>query len=153
MAAEQRRVTTTAIYEGASGLKGVSKPAILRGAPYDKEQNFLLHLFSKAWGTGLFFMLTIQVACCFAITLWHSIPFRRPKKVSTMTLGEWVMDVAPTGGLAKWTRMDVAWGDYVETILLPLMSAMTTAPEDDVLNHPVEEILGGQPTLKPSMHG
>ena len=142
MASEQRRVTATAIYEGASGTKGVSKPAILRGAPYSKDQNYVLYLFSKAWGTGLFLFLTIQLVLCFAITLWHSIPFRRPKKVSTMTLGEWVMGVAPTGALAKWARMDIAWGDYVETILLPLMSAMTTASEDDVLNHPVEEILG-----------
>ena len=59
-----------------------------------------------------------------------------------MTVGDWVMEVAPSGQLAQWTKLDVAWRDYVETVFLPLMSAMTTSSEDDVLTHPVEEILG-----------
>ncbi|KAF6766436.1 splicing factor, Prp19-binding domain-containing protein [Ephemerocybe angulata] len=138
---DNRSVTTTMIYNGSSGSAGVSKPTILGGVPQQKGQNYLLYLLGKLWGTGLFILLTMQIAVCFAMTIWHSIPVRRPQKLSTMTLGEWVQEVAPTGEIARLTGMDVAWGDYVETILLPLMSAMTTAPEDDVMNHPVEEIL------------
>lgn len=139
---QHRRVTTTMIYNGASGLAGVSKPTVLGGAPQGKDQQYIFYLFGKLWGTGLFVILTVQLALCYALTIWHSIPIWRPKKISTMTLGEWATDVAPTGGFAKWLGMDVAWGDYMETILLPLMSGMTTAPEADVLDHPVEEILG-----------
>lgn len=38
--------------------------------------------------------------------------------------------------------MQEAWGEYAFTVLLPLFSAVCTAPEDDVLRHPVEEFLG-----------
>ena len=76
MAAQQRRVTTTAIYEGASGLNGVSKPAILRGSPYDKDQNYLLYLFCKAWGTGLFFVLRhVAVSSASRRPCWRTLDY------------------------------------------------------------------------------
>lgn len=38
--------------------------------------------------------------------------------------------------------LDLAWRDFTYTVLLPLFSAVCTAPEEDVLQHPVEEFLG-----------
>ena len=144
---QKRRITTTMIHNGASGRHGLSKPAILGGLPRGKDQLYLFYVFAKLWGAGLFAVLTMQIAVCYAITLWHSIPIWRSKDIETMSLGEWVMEVEPSGHVARWLGLDVAWRDFVETMLLPLMSAMTTATEEDVLSHPVEEILGEQAFL------
>jgi hypothetical protein len=38
--------------------------------------------------------------------------------------------------------MDLAWRDYTQTVLLPLFSAICTAPDIEVQCHPVEEFLG-----------
>ncbi|KAG2023210.1 hypothetical protein CC2G_000888 [Coprinopsis cinerea AmutBmut pab1-1] len=134
-------VTATALYNGANGLKGVSKPSVLNELPGSKNDSWLGAWAGTLWGTYMFLVLTFHLALCYAITLWQSLPFWRSKRLATMTLEEWAKDVAPNGQLSRWIGLDVAWQDYVHTILVPLMSAMCTAPEEDVFNHPVEEIL------------
>lgn len=134
-------VTATALYNGSNGTRGVSKPSILDQPPRSKNDGWS-GPWLTLWGTALFILLAVHLGMCYAITLWHSLPYRRSRRISTMTLGEWANWVAPTGRLSKFIGLDVAWRDYVQTILVPLMSAMCTAPEEDIFNHPVEEILG-----------
>lgn len=112
-----RKITATMIYNGGS---------------------FLLH---KTWSTGLFVILTAQLLLCYVMTLFYSLPFWRSSKLSAMKFGDWAKNVAPKGMLARRTGMDIAWQDYFQTVLLPLFSAVCTAPEMDIFNHPAEEFL------------
>lgn len=99
-----RKITATMIYNGGS---------------------FLLH---KTWSTGLFVILTAQLLLCYVMTLFYSLPFWRSSKLSAMKFGDWAKNVAPKGMLARRTGMDIAWQDYFQTVLLPLFSAVCTAP-------------------------
>ncbi|TFK30674.1 hypothetical protein FA15DRAFT_579639 [Coprinopsis marcescibilis] len=134
-------ITTTALYNGGNGLQGVSKPTILIGPQKTKDEHLLDYWTRQLFATALFVLITAQLAVCYAITLWQCLPYWRSSRISKLTLGEWANDVAPKGRVAQLTGMDIAWDDYVQTMLIPLMSAMCTAPEEDILNHPVEEIL------------
>ena len=136
-----RKITATMIYNGGSGRAGVSMPSILN-SQQSKNQSFLPSLLHKSWSTGLFVILTAQLLLCYVMTLFYSLPFWRSSKLSAMKFGDWAKNVAPNGMLAKWTGMDIAWQDYFQTVLLPLFSAVCTAPEMDIFNHPAEEFLG-----------
>lgn len=137
-----RRITATMIYNGASGRAGVGKPSNFRDA-FSKNYNDQIFAFAtESWSSIIFLYVTIQIIICFLFTLYHSLPFWRPKNLPNITLRQWALQVTPTGYISRLIRMDTAWKDYVQTILIPLVSAVCTAPEDDVLNHPVEELLG-----------
>jgi hypothetical protein len=138
-------VTATALYNGQNGTRGISRPSVLDGRLRVKNDDWLPQWSRHLWGTALFVVLAGHLLVCYLITLWHSLPYWRSPKLSTMTLGEWQAMVAPNGRFSKLVGLDVAWDDYVNTILIPLMSAMCTAPEEDIFNHPVEEILGEAP--------
>jgi len=129
------------IYNGGSGRAGVGKPSYLDGDATVK-QGTLLYFVYRLWTSGLFVLLTIQLLLCYLITLYHALPFRRPSKLPSLTFREWALQETPKSLLARLTRMDIAWEDYIQTVMIPLLSAVCTAPEEDVLNHPMEEILG-----------
>lgn len=135
-----RKITATMIYNGGSGRAGVSMPSILKSQRL-KNQGFLPFLLHKTWSTGLFVILTAQLLLCYVMTLFYSLPFWRSSKLSAMKFGDWAKNVAPKGMLARRTGMDIAWQDYFQTVLLPLFSAVCTAPEMDIFNHPAEEFL------------
>lgn len=138
---DDRSITTTMIYNGSSGRSGVSKPANFgRGTAIEKQGRI------SRW-TGLpgiyclFFCSTIQLLLCYLLTLFHALPFWRPAAIHDLVFKEWTLRVAPDGFLARLIGMDAAWKDYVHTVLVPLLSAVCTAPGADVMNHPVEEFL------------
>lgn len=122
-----RKITATMIYNGGSGRAGVSMPSILKSQRL-KNQGFLPFLLHKTWSTGLFVILTAQLLLCYVMTLFYSLPFWRSSKLSAMKFGDWAKNVAPKGMLARRTGMDIAWQDYFQTVLLPLFSAVCTAP-------------------------
>ncbi|KAF9569808.1 hypothetical protein CPC08DRAFT_739086 [Agrocybe pediades] len=136
----ERSITTTMIYNGGSGRSGVSKPSYLSANAMDK-QGRLVNFVYTLWTSALFILLTIQLVFCYLITLYHSLPFWRPENLSSLTFRTWALQQTPTSFLAKLTRMDVAWDHYIQTVMIPLLSAVCTAPEEDVLNHPMEEVL------------
>ncbi|KAG6857657.1 hypothetical protein H0H87_010226 [Tephrocybe sp. NHM501043] len=139
---QDRQINTTMIYNGLSGCAGVSIPSILE-EPYrvTKGKGLLKRAFARMWTLGLFVLVTLHLLVCYVRTLYYAMPFGRPKEVEKMTFGAWAQWSVPRGLLVRWTGMDFAWKDYVETVLLPLFSAVCTAPEEDVMNHPVEEFL------------
>jgi hypothetical protein len=138
-----RQITAMMIYNGSSGFKGLSMPSLL-DEPYQsmKGRGFLVRGFMKAWTVGVFVCLTTCTLICFLRMLVFSLPICRSNDIGTTSFEEWAEDTVPTGLLARSTGMDVAWRDYTQTVLLPLFSAICTAPEDDVRQHPVEEFLG-----------
>ena len=135
-----RRITTTMIYNGGSGRAGISKPSSLGGG--SKNLGLLASTIQRAQATGLFICLTVQLLLCYIISIYHAVPVWRSNSVSSTVFRDWAVQTKPCGFLAKWCGMDVAWQNYISSVLLPLLSALCTAPEDDVMNHPMEEILG-----------
>lgn len=131
------------IYNGGSGRSGLGMPAIL-DEPYHrtKGQSFVVRALTKAWTVGLFVLLTSNLVLCYLRMIFYALPIWRSKALERTTFEEWAAATVPTSFLARWTGMDLAWRDYTHTVLLPLFSAVCTAPEQDVLQHPVEEILG-----------
>ncbi|KAF5377215.1 hypothetical protein D9615_006398 [Tricholomella constricta] len=141
-AKQDRQINATMIYNGSSGLAGLSMPSILN-EPYHltKGRGFFVRALTRAWTLGLFVLMTMHITLCYLRMLFHALPFWRTDALETTTFGEWAEQTVPTSFLARWTGMDSAWRDYTHTVLLPLFSAVCTAPEEDVLQHPVEEFL------------
>ena len=73
-------------------------------------------------------------------TRWVPVP-RRPTN-RYMTLLEWTEATTPRGRIVRWLEIDVRWQLFVEDVLVPLFSAVCTAPRESVWEHPVEEFLG-----------
>jgi len=134
-----RRITTTIIYNGSSGRAGVSKPSSLGGS--NKDLGVLASTIQRVWVAGLFIFSTAQLLLCYIITIFHAIPIWRSTNISNTVFRAWAVQTEPHGFLAKCCGMDTAWQDYIRFVLLPLISAVCTAPEEDVMNHPMEEIL------------
>lgn len=130
------------LYNGLSGVKGLSMPVML-DEPYrlTKGRGLFIRVVTRAWTIAIFLLLTTHITSCYFRALYYALPWRR-KGLEKTTFEEWAEQTVPTGTLARWTRMDVAWRHYTHAILLPLFSAVCTAPEEDVYRHPVEEFLG-----------
>ncbi|CAA7260012.1 unnamed protein product [Cyclocybe aegerita] len=137
----QRSITTSFIYNGASGRAGISKPSSLSPSPLQKDPSTLLRHAWDIWTWLLYLGTALQVVFCYLITLYHALPFWRPRNIPDLTFRDWTSRAAPTSFIAKSVGMDTAWQDYIEMILIPLVSAVCTSPEDVVMDHPVEEIL------------
>ncbi|KAG6886722.1 hypothetical protein C0992_002668 [Termitomyces sp. T32_za158] len=139
----KRQINATMIYNGSSGCAGLSMPSILDEPYYlSKGKGFLTRAFTRIWTVGLFVLLTLYIAVCYVRMFSYSVPFLRSKIVYKMTFEEWAQWSIPTSKFSRWTGIDLAWKDYTQSVLLPLFSAVCTAPEEDVLRHPVEEFLG-----------
>jgi hypothetical protein len=122
------------IYNGSSGVKGVSLPS--NDPAGHTSQNLSHKLISF-----LFFALATLVLLCNYIRLaLLSSPFLRPSP--SVTFRQWASRTTPKGILARWARLDASWRDFTEDILLPMFSAVCTAPEEDVYAHPATEFLG-----------
>ena len=137
-----RRITTTTIYNGSSGRAGVSKPSSLLGGGNKKKQELLVSTIQRARATGLFICLTAQLLLCYIITLFYAVPIWRSTSIRNTVFRDWAVQTKAGGSLAKWCGMDVVWQNYIYSILLPLLSAVCTASEEEVMNYPLEEILG-----------
>lgn len=143
---DDRSITADFIYNGASGRAGFGKPAAfgyssghnLQGA----ERNSLQYFARQAQNYLNFLVFVFQYALCFLITLYHSLPFRRPSYLEDIIFRDWVDRVAPRSYLAQLTGMDAAWESYVQMVLVPMFSAICTTPAIDIMNHPTEEFLG-----------
>jgi len=139
---DDRTITTTMIYNGGSGRSGVSKPSNFGLGTTTEKPGHISRCTSSLGIYCLFLCSTIQLIFCYLFTLFHALPFRRPATTHDLVFKEWTLQIAPEGFLARLIGMDAAWKNYVHTVLVPLLSAVCTAPEADVMNHPVEEILG-----------
>ncbi|KAK0464173.1 splicing factor, Prp19-binding domain-containing protein [Armillaria novae-zelandiae] len=135
-----RQITAEMIYNGSSGLGGVSMPSTLDDPP-KPELGLTLRAAAKAWTIGLFVVWSIHILFCYLRLLWLSIPMMRSPGIEAMTYKAWVEKTRPTGLLAKWTGFEQVWTEFTHAIMVPLFSAVCTAPEQEVLDHPVEEFL------------
>ncbi|KAJ7596838.1 splicing factor, Prp19-binding domain-containing protein, partial [Mycena floridula] len=129
-------ITASMIYNGNSARSGVSMPSSMK-PPFNKSSG----TFSKLYAYTLFALMTLQLLVCYLRLIVLSMPFRRPSSISKMKFREWRTLTTPTGLVARITRMDETWREFTGLVLIPLFSAVCTAPREDVDEHPVEELL------------
>ncbi|PBK70310.1 hypothetical protein ARMSODRAFT_1083946 [Armillaria solidipes] len=118
-----RQITAEMIYNGSSGLGGVSMPSNLDDSP-KPELGLALRAAAKAWTIGLFVVWSIHILFCYLRLLWLSIPMVRSPGIETMTYKAWVEKTRPTGLLAKWTGFEQVWTEFTHAIMVPLFSAV-----------------------------
>lgn len=141
-------VSTTLLYNGASGKAGVSMPSALSPNLERKSQSGLSAMLSAwlvhclAW--AVFVLSTLEL-------LWNqgrlcilSSPWLRPEPLSVLTFEEWASRATPRGTLGRFLGLDQSWTAFVQDVLVPLFSAICTAGTEDVLRHPAVEFLGTQ---------
>lgn len=128
------------VYNGSSGRKGVGMPAWMQD----------LHLYRKghravtrAFALGLFILSTVQVFVCYMRLILFALPVRS-KRLNAMTFEEWAAETVPRNFIARTFGFDAAWRSFTQDVLIPLFSAVCTAPEEAINAYPVEDFLGEQ---------
>ncbi|KAJ3986320.1 hypothetical protein F5890DRAFT_1005281 [Lentinula detonsa] len=134
-----RQITTDIIYNGNSGIAGVSIPSSMRLS--GKVLSSIHAAAAEAYVYGIFLLMCIKLLILYIRVLLLSIPIFRPQDVEEMTFRTWSTSMIPRGSLARWTSLDLAWMEFTQAVLVPLFSAVCTAPESDIYDHPVEEFL------------
>lgn len=121
---------TYLLYNGSSGTKGVSLPA--NDARGDVVPS-ICFFFSFALGVLALLFDYIRL-----IVL--ASPMSRPHP--SVTFQEWVSQTVPRNFLARRLGLHKSWIIFCQDVLVPIFSAVCTAPEEDIYGHPVEEFLG-----------
>jgi len=134
-------IKTTMIYNGSSGLAGVSMPSDVghTGVRHFHHKHTILVSICRAWA---FLTAAMLLIVCYVRLLCYAAPAFRPGRWKTITFSAWATETIPGNTIARMMGFDAVWKDFTHSTLLPLFSAVCTAPKEDVLSHPVEEILG-----------
>ncbi|TDL28936.1 hypothetical protein BD410DRAFT_781495 [Rickenella mellea] len=134
---ENRSITTFMIYNGASGRAGISMPSAFWTSM--KGTTYPFHFISNILAVFMFIGSTLLLAFNYIrISLLSAPPFR---PAPDLTFGDWVEHSSPKGILARTIGLDAKWREFCMAIIVPLFSAVCTAPSEDILAHPVQEFL------------
>ncbi|KAJ4471376.1 splicing factor, Prp19-binding domain-containing protein [Lentinula edodes] len=134
-----RKITTDVIYNGNSGIAGMSIPSSM--GLNEKVLSSIHAAASGAYAYGIFTLMCFKLLILYIRVLFLSIPIFRPQGVEEMTFRTWSASTTPRGFIAQCTMLDLAWVEFTQDLLVPLFSAVCTAPESNVYDHPVEEFL------------
>jgi hypothetical protein len=138
-----RKITTTMIYNGASGREGVSMPSVMNEVYLQTKGNSMaVRTIARVMALAMFILMTIQMMFNYLRLILLSIPFLRPRRLEHLTFREWTANSVPTSVLARLIGLDTSWKDFTKHVLVPLFSAVCTTSETDVMEHPMEEFLG-----------
>ncbi|KAJ6519280.1 hypothetical protein C8R45DRAFT_950840 [Mycena sanguinolenta] len=129
---------TTMIYNGASGRNGAGMPSSLQDLYVHSKANRLL---ARAFALGIFVLSTVLLLICYIRLLFFAVPVVRSKLHNGLTFEEWVVETTPTHFVWRLFRLDTTWKSFTQDVLVPLFSAVCTAPKDLVNTHPVEDFL------------
>ncbi|KAJ6573970.1 hypothetical protein DFH09DRAFT_1276999 [Mycena vulgaris] len=133
-----QRLRTNMIYNGASGRDGVGMPAWMQDLHiYRKGQRAI----TRAFALGLFILSTVQLFVCYMRLILFALPAVRSKRLNALTFEEWAVETVPRNFVARALRFDATWRSFTHDVLIPLFSAVCTAPEEAVNAHPVEDFL------------
>jgi hypothetical protein len=127
----RRNATTSIIYNGSSGLAGVSLPSSLA---HNKTEPFYMHALSLTYFAVSIFVIIVH----YVRFLVLCTTYMRPGEIKTMSFQEWTSFAAP----ASWTGLGASWDNFVQEALIPFFSGICTASAEDIFEHPAEEILG-----------
>ncbi|KAJ7924471.1 hypothetical protein B0H13DRAFT_1978624 [Mycena leptocephala] len=113
---------TTMIYNGASGRDGVGMPAWMQDLHLYQKGH---HIVMRAFALGLFILSTVQLFVCYMRLISFALP----------------SNTVPSNVVARLLRFDTMWKSFTQDVLIPLFSAVCTAPREAVNVHPVEDFL------------
>ncbi|KAF9512758.1 hypothetical protein BS47DRAFT_1393916 [Hydnum rufescens UP504] len=140
------------LYNGSSGLGGISIPTERSPSSglFACEDHSVPVSFAYS-GIVRFIFITLPSLCLFGLfALQLLFNFIRLailasplfySRSSVETLRQWSERTTPSGFLARLTGADVSWLTFIHEVVMPLFSAVCTASEEDVYNHPATEIL------------
>jgi len=126
------------IYNGASGRDGVGMPTWLQDL-HLYRQGF--RVVTRAFAMGLFILSTVQLFVCYMRLIFFALPAVRSKRHNELTFEEWAEETVPRRFIWRILRFDTTWRSFTQDVLIPLFSAVCTAPKDAVNAHPVEDFL------------
>lgn len=160
-------ITTTMIYNGDSGRKGISMPSSMLPLPQKpisgrSLDSTLLLLFAHARAYVTFVFSALLIGFFYLRVILLSLPLHLQKTVrisrtslripvwlptpsrpsAEKTFSEWRDATTPSSSLARYLGLDTKWRNFVADVLVPLFSAVCTASTEDIWNHPAEEFLG-----------
>jgi hypothetical protein len=128
-------ISTSLIYNGASGTAGVGVPSHILDA-FTTAKDLVTRLqILLGYVIGVLYLLFNYMHL-----LIHSSPLLRPK--GDRTFRDWAQHSTPRGYFASFLALDQSWNQFTSEVLIPLFSGVCTAPLEDVLDHPAEELLG-----------
>ncbi|KAI0344292.1 hypothetical protein BDW22DRAFT_1392747 [Trametopsis cervina] len=135
--ASQRRISTFMIYNGASGRSGMSVPSSYypSSSADHKYPSLVDTLAAILLPTALTSLLSHLLRTSLRLI---PLPVRPPPET---TFRQWVSLTTPSSPVSKWAGLDRLWEEFASDILVPLFSAVCTAPEGVIWDHPVEEFL------------
>lgn len=146
-------ITTRLIYNGQSGLGGVSLPtgSAPPSTPIIRVDSSISFSVAR-YGLARLLFVTLPTLLMFAFSALRilsnfirlavlSIPLFWSRD-SVETFRQWSTRMAPTGPLARITRADTSWVAFIHEVVIPLFSAVCTASEEDIYDYPAAEILG-----------
>jgi len=131
----------TLIYNGVSGRGGISVPTALRQA-YTKLPPYTLRRVWARLALALTFALSAASLLFIFIRLQLlASPWLRGKRSKELSWAQWAELMTPRGPIARIAGLDTRWRTFMQGVCLPLFSAVCTAPQEDVEDHPAEEFL------------
>ncbi|KAF5392565.1 hypothetical protein D9757_002116 [Collybiopsis confluens] len=136
-----RKITAALIYNGSSGTAGIGMPSSLSSLRKDQVESLVPSMALQLYTYCVFAIMCARLLILYIRILLLSIPIFRPHHVQVMTFRAWSELTVPRGTIARWTMLDIAWINFTRSVLVPLFSAVCTAPESSVYEHPVEEFL------------
>lgn len=132
---ERPQLTTTLLYNGRSGLKGVSRP-ITPSNPGCVRNTLPLLAQLATFVISTFFLLINYLRLLFL-----SIPHRIWAPSRTERLDEWMRRTTPKSWISRKLGLDDSWRRFIGEVIVPLFSCVCTATMEDVWTMPVEEVL------------
>ncbi|KAG8970772.1 hypothetical protein FRC05_011723 [Tulasnella sp. 425] len=132
---ERPQLTTKLLYNGRSGLKGVSRP-IASSNPRCAHNTLPLLAQFATFVISTFFLLLNYLRLLFL-----SIPHRLWVPSQTERLDEWMRRTTPKTWISRQLGLDDSWRRFIGEVVVPLFSCVCTATIEDVWTMPVEEVL------------
>jgi len=143
------KMRTTMLYNGQNGRRGLGIPSEYLTNNEEKLVETSPLTILEGWITSIPYLLVFAFwTLCMFISYLRLIRLSSPiyrkwrPAGKEERLDEWMERTRPYGRFGNFLRIDRAWEDFVRSMIIPLFSAVCTAPEEDIWAHPVSEILG-----------
>lgn len=141
-------MSTYLLYNGSSGRKGVNLPSEQYPRPTknacksaEGAEAYLGNMFG-VYVRHCSDIHTFHLLLCYLRLVVQAIPWFRISGVEDMVFEDWAFHVRPSNWITRIIGLEDFWLQFVFLTLVPLFSAVCTAPERRILSHPVEDLLG-----------
>ena len=139
-------MSTYLLYNGASGRKGVNLPSEKHPMPakgaFTSVEGAAKHFGNMFTVYMQHYVYTFHLLLCYLWLVVQAIPWFRVHGVADMVFEDWAFHVRPRNWITRIIGLEDFWLQFVFLTLVPLFSAVCTAPERRILSHPVEDLLG-----------